>query len=142
MLFLNPLRRMVRAAASHRPGSPGLTEPRGRLRIPPGRIHRSLFVFLVALTSAFMALVPFTSAADDDDNDQGDKPKTYTVLVGAVDDSVGANVMAFFPETLRIHVGDTVHWQRNGNEIHTVTFLAGMDLPPFTFRPRTVCRRR
>jgi plastocyanin len=77
-----------------------------------------------------MALVPFTSAADADDDDQGDKPRTYTVLVGAEDDSVGANVMAFFPETLRIHVGDTVHWQRNGNEIHTVTFLAGMPLPP------------
>lgn len=126
MLFLNSLRRMVRGAAPHRPGSAGQIESRRRLRI-----HRSLFAFLVALTSAFIALVPFTSAADDDDNDQGDKPKTYTVLVGAVDDSVGANVMAFFPETLRIHVGDTVHWQRNGDEIHTVTFLAGMDLPPF-----------
>src|SRR5262249_44527712 len=61
----------------------------------------------------------------------GDKPKTYTVLVGAEDVSVGASVHAFFPDTLRIHVGDTVHWQRNTHEIHTVTFLAGMELPPF-----------
>jgi plastocyanin len=78
-----------------------------------------------------MALVPFTSAADDDDDDQGDKPKTYMVLVGAEDVDMGAALTAFFPATLRIHVGDTVHWQRNTNEIHTVTFLAGIDLPPF-----------
>jgi plastocyanin len=86
------------------------------------------------LTSALVLLVPVTSADDEEDNDQGNKPKTYTVLVGAVDDTVGANVMAFFPESLRIHVGDSVHWQRNGNEIHTVTFLAGMELPPFNVK--------
>jgi plastocyanin len=44
---------------------------------------------------------------------------------------MGASITAFFPETLRIHVGDSVHWQRNTNEVHTVTFLAGIDLPPF-----------
>jgi plastocyanin len=49
----------------------------------------------------------------------------YTVLVGAQDTSVGATVNAYFPDTLTIHVGDTVHWQRNANEIHTVAFLAG-----------------
>jgi plastocyanin len=90
-------------------------------------IHGSLVVFLAALAGIFAWLGGPTSADDDHDA----RPQTYTVLVGAVDDTVGANVMAFFPETLRIHVGDTVHWQRNGNEIHTVTFLAGMDLPPF-----------
>jgi plastocyanin len=74
--------------------------------------------------------VPFTSAANDDD-DQGDKPRTYTVLVGAEDASTGASAFVFFPDTLTIRVGDTVHWQRNANEVHTVTFLAGMDLPPF-----------
>jgi plastocyanin len=50
---------------------------------------------------------------------------TYTVLVGAQDTSLGADVDAYFPESLQIHVGDTVHWQRNTNEIHTVSFLAG-----------------
>jgi plastocyanin len=102
--------------------------------IKPSLIQRSLFVFLVALTSALVLLVPVTSADDEEDDDQGNKPKTYTVLVGAVDDTVGANVMAYFPENLRIHVGDTVHWQRNGDEIHTVTFLAGMELPPFNVK--------
>jgi plastocyanin len=93
--------------------------------VKPSLIQRWLFVFLAALTCVSGLLVAFTSADER-------RPRTYTVLVGAEDDSVGANVMAFFPETLRIHVGDTVHWQRNGNEIHTVTFLAGMPLPPFS----------
>jgi plastocyanin len=55
---------------------------------------------------------------------------TYTVLVGAEDTTVGATVNAYFPDTLTIHVGDTVHWQCNANELHTVTFLAGTPLPP------------
>jgi plastocyanin len=56
---------------------------------------------------------------------------TYTVLVGAEDTTVGASANAYFPDTLNIHVGDTVHWQRNANELHTITFLAGTPLPPF-----------
>jgi plastocyanin len=54
------------------------------------------------------------------------------VLVGAEDASVGASVVGFFPDTVTIHVGDTVRWKRNVNEIHTVTFLAGTPLPDFT----------
>jgi plastocyanin len=59
------------------------------------------------------------------------KVTTYTVLVGAEEATLGAGVEAFFPDTLAIHVGDTVHWQRNANEVHTVTFLAGTPLPLF-----------
>jgi plastocyanin len=43
--------------------------------------------------------------------------------------SSGIDVMAFFPDTLRIHVGDTILWTQNAHEIHTVTFLAGTPLP-------------
>jgi plastocyanin len=57
------------------------------------------------------------------------EPKTFTVLVGAEDASVSATVDAFFPDTLLIHVGDTVHWKRNANDIHTVSFLAGTPIP-------------
>ena len=57
------------------------------------------------------------------------EPKTFTVLVGAEDASVGAVANSFFPDTLLVHVGDTVHWQRNANEIHTVSFLAGTPMP-------------
>ena len=112
MLHLNSLHRMVRWAAARSPGT-----HQKRLGIKIG-------ILLAALAGVVAFQGTFTSADDR-------RPRTYTVLVGAVDDSEGANVMAFFPGTLRIHVGDTVHWQRNGNEIHTVTFLAGMPLPPF-----------
>jgi plastocyanin len=82
---------------------------------------------LAALVGAFAGLVPLSSADDDDHH----RPQTYTVLVGAEDASTGASAFVFFPDTLRIHVGDTVHWRRNTNEPHTVTFLAGTTLPPF-----------
>ena len=55
--------------------------------------------------------------------------KTFTVLVGAEHVSAGATVNAFFPDSLLIHTGDTVHWKRNAEEIHTVSFLAGTPLP-------------
>jgi len=57
--------------------------------------------------------------------------QTYTVLVGLEQPHVGATINAFYPETVTIHVGDTVHWVQNSYEIHTVTFLAGAEAPPF-----------
>jgi len=57
-------------------------------------------------------------------------PQTYTVIVGAEKVSRGIDLMAFFPGTLRIHVGDTVVWKQNSFEIHTVSFLAGTPMPP------------
>jgi plastocyanin len=56
-------------------------------------------------------------------------PQTYTVLVGAENVKRGLDVMAYFPQMLRIHAGDTVLWKQNTHEIHTVTFLAGAALP-------------
>jgi plastocyanin len=55
----------------------------------------------------------------------------YTVLVGAEDVDQGAQIEAFFPTTLHVHVGDTVTWKQNAAEIHTVNFLAGQQTPPF-----------
>ena len=60
---------------------------------------------------------------------QAAAPQTYKVLVGAEKVSSGIDLMTFFPATLRIHVGDTVVWQQNSFEIHTVTFLAGAPMP-------------
>jgi plastocyanin len=79
------------------------------------RILRLYFALLAAVAG-----VPVAHAQE---------PKTFTVLVGAEDTSVGVVVDAFFPDTVLIHVGDTVHWQRNANEIHTVSFLAGTPMP-------------
>lgn len=56
-------------------------------------------------------------------------PTTYKVLVGAESAQRGLDVMAFFPHDISVHVGDTVHWVQNSNEIHTVTFLGGQPIP-------------
>lgn len=56
-------------------------------------------------------------------------PETYTVMVGLENPHQGVGVMAYFPGTVTIHEGDSVHWIQNSNEIHTVTFLAGEALP-------------
>ena len=62
----------------------------------------------------------------------------YTVLVGAEDPEQGVDIEAFFPATLHVHVGDTVTWTQNSNEIHTVTFLAGKQTPE-VFNPDARC---
>jgi plastocyanin len=53
----------------------------------------------------------------------------YTVLVSTDNVSQGVTIMSYFPNKLKIHVGDTVIWKINSHEIHTVTFLAGQPLP-------------
>jgi plastocyanin len=77
-----------------------------------------ILAFLVTPLSLAMTTVASASSA-----------QTYTVLVGAEDISKHTSVMAYFPESLHIHVGDTVIWKQNTHEIHTVTFLAGATAP-------------
>lgn len=57
--------------------------------------------------------------------------QTYTVMVGWENPHEGVGINAYFPETVTIHIGDTVHWVQNSNEIHTVSFLAGQATPEF-----------
>jgi plastocyanin len=76
--------------------------------------------------------------------------QTYTVTVGWEDAHKGIGINAFFPEAVTVRVGDTVRWEQNSNEIHTVTFLDGMSMPdliipgedssisPLMFNPRVV----
>lgn len=82
----------------------------------------------VALLAVFLLLLGYSATA-------GASPwgasRTYTVLVGAENAHRGIDVMAYFPDDIKIHVGDTVRWVQNSNEIHTVTFLGGSPLPQF-----------
>ena len=71
---------------------------------------------IVVLSFLFTGLVMPTVAL-------ANSSQTYTVLVGAEDVSHATSVMAYFPATLHIHVGDAVLWKQNTHEIHTVTFL-------------------
>jgi plastocyanin len=53
-------------------------------------------------------------------------PRTVTVLVGGGQDTIVLD--SFFPQTVRVRVGDTVVWKFNGDEthhFHTVTFFGG-----------------
>jgi plastocyanin len=52
--------------------------------------------------------------------------------VGAQDENKGRQVVAFLPNELWIHAGDSVEWTVKADEIHTITFLtAGQIRPPF-----------
>lgn len=81
-------------------------------------VKASSIVLLVVLVLA-LGLSATASAA----------PQKFKVLVGAENAKRGIDVMAFFPSNVRVHVGDTLHWVQNSNEIHTVTFLAGTPAP-------------
>jgi plastocyanin len=83
-------------------------------------VKRWLLVGLVlALVLAFAS--PAAAA-------EADGPRTYTIDVGFEDSHAGITLMAFFPNILQIHAGDSVHFRVRSFEIHTVTFPAGKDL--------------
>jgi plastocyanin len=63
------------------------------------------------------------------------QPRTYKVLVGAENVRRGVDLMAYFPHKVTIHVGDSVHWVQNANEIHTVTFLGDVSPVPPLLQP-------
>src|SRR2546421_10741710 len=52
-----------------------------------------------------------------------------TVLVGAGQDTV--QLLNYFPASIRVHTGDTVTWNINGDELHSVSFTQNADFPPF-----------
>src|SRR4030081_397230 len=56
-------------------------------------------------------------------------PSELTVLVGAGQDT--QQLLNYFPQSIRVHAGDTVTWNINGDELHTVGFTQGVDFPPF-----------
>jgi plastocyanin len=89
-----------------------------------GRLMLSVLMILVAGFAG-----PIAQAAPAQQGASKVAPQTFTVLVGAEQVSRQIDVEAYFPATLYVHVGDTVRWVQNAHEIHTVTFLAGADIP-------------
>jgi len=58
--------------------------------------------------------------------------ETWHATVGAQDENKGRQVVAFLPNELWIHAGDSVEWNVKADEPHTLTFLtAGQIRPPF-----------
>jgi plastocyanin len=59
-------------------------------------------------------------------------PRSWTVQVGSESWDQAIQGMAFLPADIWVNEGDTIDWEANSAEIHTVTFLAdGQDLQPF-----------
>ncbi len=85
------------------------------------RLSTVLLLSLLALVLAYPAAATACKAP---------APRTYTVLVGAENAHRGVDLMAYFPSRVTIHVGDSICWIQNANEIHTVTFLGGSAAPP------------
>jgi plastocyanin len=56
----------------------------------------------------------------------------WHAAVGAQSQNKGRQALAFLPNEIWIHVGDTITWTFNADDIHTVTFLTdGQVRPPF-----------
>ncbi len=81
-------------------------------------------VHLGLLLTLFLGLVGFISPAS------ASASKNYSVLVGADNTARGVSIMSFFPQSVSLHVGDSITWKSNSHEIHTVSFLAGQPLQP------------
>jgi plastocyanin len=78
-----------------------------------------VFVGLVAL-----AALSFSQTAAAQQN--------WHAKVGAETPSMGRQALAFLPNEIWIHAGDSVTWTFNSDEIHTVSFLVvGQIFPPF-----------
>jgi plastocyanin len=87
------------------------------------RLSTVLLLSLLALVLAYPAAATACPAPPP-------TPHTYTVLVGAENPRLGIDIMSYFPCKVTIHVGDSICWIQNSNEIHTVTFLGGSAAPP------------
>ena len=79
----------------------------------PARCFRAVAKFAALLALAFP---PFTVSASAFGAD-------WQATVGAQSQDKGHQVVAFLPNELWIHAGDSVQWTVNVDEIHTITFL-------------------
>jgi len=57
----------------------------------------------------------------------------WNATIGAQSDDLGRQALAFLPNEIWIHAGESITWTMATNEAHTVTFLtSGQIRPPFT----------
>ena len=57
----------------------------------------------------------------------------WNATIGAQSPDLGRQGLAFLPNEIWIHAGESITWSMAANEAHTVTFLAnGQPRPPFT----------
>ena len=57
----------------------------------------------------------------------------WSATIGAQSDDLGRQALAFLPNEIWIHAGESITWTMAANEGHTVTFLTSRQIrPPFT----------
>lgn len=61
---------------------------------------------------------------------QAAQPQSWQATAGAQNESKGRQALAFFPNELWIHAGDSITWTFDANEKHTVTFLTPGQIRP------------
>jgi len=71
---------------------------------------------MVALVGSFAPLSPTVLGVA-----QAQQARTVTVLAGAGQDTV--DILSYFPQNVRVHVGDTVTWKQNSDASHTISFF-------------------
>lgn len=60
------------------------------------------------------------------------RAEVWRGTVGAQSSDLAKQALAFLPNEFWIHVGDSIQWNFNATEIHTITFLhTGQPRPPF-----------
>jgi plastocyanin len=91
-------------------------------------LHAGLLIALVISMVSFVSPA-FASSISTLPGTSASTAQDYTVVVGSENTSIGVSLMSFYPQVVQVHPGDTVTWTINSHEIHTVTFLAGGDLP-------------
>jgi plastocyanin len=58
-------------------------------------------------------------------------PQTWFATVGAQSNDKGRQALAFLPNEIWIHTGDSITWRFDTNEVHTVTFIPDSQVRPF-----------
>jgi plastocyanin len=81
--------------------------------------HKLPFIFATAAALVLAVAGPAGAGGSDRDG-----PHSWTVQVGSESWDQGIQGMAFLPSDITVNKGDTINWEANSAEIHTVTFLA------------------
>src|ERR1035438_3351283 len=66
----------------------------------------------------------------------------WMAVAGAQSPDLGSQALAFLPNELWIHAGDSIRWTHASTEIHTVTFLKPGQVRPPNFGPTRSEERR
>jgi plastocyanin len=66
----------------------------------------------------------------------------WQLQVGAQNGDKAHQALAFLPNEIWIHSGDSITWAFVANEVHTVTFLTGLSLSRMQWRAQPSRRQR